>query len=78
MRQLKGLKLSQIIGKYVNILSAKFDFEKVKQSNVSFSTEGSGEVSKLNILDLYFLIYHIFHLYVTHGVQYIQIQHFST
>jgi len=28
MRQLKGLKLSQIILKYVNILSAKFDFEK--------------------------------------------------
>jgi len=28
MRQLKGLKLSQIILKYVNILPAKFDFEK--------------------------------------------------
>jgi len=32
MRQLKGLKLSQIILKYVNILPAKFDFEKVKQN----------------------------------------------
>jgi len=28
LRQLKGLKLSQIIIKYVNILSEKFDFEK--------------------------------------------------
>jgi len=34
MRQLKGLKLSHIILKYVNILPAKFDFEKseAKQS----------------------------------------------
>jgi len=28
MWQMKGLKLSYIILKYVNILSAKFDFEK--------------------------------------------------
>jgi len=28
LRQLKGLKLSQIILKYVNILPAKFDLEK--------------------------------------------------
>jgi len=34
LRQLKGLKLSQIILKYVNILSAKFDFQKVKQNKV--------------------------------------------
>jgi len=34
MRQLKGLKLSQIIFKYVSILPAKFDFEKVKQNKV--------------------------------------------
>jgi len=31
MRQLKGLKLSQIKLKYVNILPAKFDFEKSKE-----------------------------------------------
>jgi len=34
MRQLKGLKLSQIILQYVNILPAKFDIEKVKQNKV--------------------------------------------
>jgi len=34
MRQLKGLKLSHIILKYVKILPAKFDFEKVKQNKV--------------------------------------------
>jgi len=34
MRQLKCLKFSQIILKYVNILPAKFDFEKVKQNKV--------------------------------------------
>jgi len=34
MRQFKGLKLSQIILKYVNILPAKYDFEKVKQNKV--------------------------------------------
>jgi len=34
MRQLKGLKLSQILLKYVNILPAKFAFEKVKQNKV--------------------------------------------
>jgi len=34
MRQLKGLKLSHIILKYVNILPATFDFEKVKQNKV--------------------------------------------
>jgi len=32
MRQLKALKLSQIKIDYVNILSAKFDFEKMKQN----------------------------------------------
>jgi len=34
MRQLKGLKLSQIILQYGNIFPAKFDFEKVKQNKV--------------------------------------------
>jgi len=34
LRQLKGLKLPQIILKYVNNLSAKFDFQKVKQNKV--------------------------------------------
>jgi len=34
MWQLKGLKLSQIIFKYVKILPAKFDFEEVKQNKV--------------------------------------------
>jgi len=34
MRQLKGLKLPQIILKYVNILSGKFDLEKVKKNKV--------------------------------------------
>ncbi|TNN41356.1 hypothetical protein EYF80_048469 [Liparis tanakae] len=32
MRQVRGLKLSQIIFKYLNILPAKFDLEKVKQN----------------------------------------------
>jgi len=51
-RQLKGLKLSQIILKYVNILPAKFDFEKVKQIKVRefFSKENLGEISKMYIL----------------------------
>jgi len=39
MRQLKGLKLSQIILKYVNILPAKFEFEKVKQNRVKLRIE---------------------------------------
>jgi len=34
MRQLKCLKLSQIILKCVNILPAKFEFEKVKRNKV--------------------------------------------
>jgi len=33
-RQMKSLKLSQIILKYVDIISAKFDCEKVKQNKV--------------------------------------------
>jgi len=33
-RQLKGLTLSQVIFHCVNILPAKFDFEKVKQNKV--------------------------------------------
>jgi len=38
MRQLKGLKLSQILLKYVNILPAKFDFVKseAEQSSRGF------------------------------------------
>jgi len=77
MRQLKGLKLSQIILKYLNILPAKFDFEKVKQNKVR---ENLGEVSKMDILAaiLDLNLNHIFHFYVTHDVQYIQIQHFTT
>jgi len=51
MRQLKSLKLSQVILKYVNILPAKFDFEKVKQNKVrGFSPENLGEAAKTAIL----------------------------
>jgi len=34
MRQLKGLKVSRILLKYVNILPEKFDLENVKQNKV--------------------------------------------
>jgi len=43
-------KLTQIIANYVNILSAKFDFEKMKQNKVrGFSQENLGEVSEMGI-----------------------------
>jgi len=49
MSQLKGLKLSQIILKYVNSLPAKF--EKVKQNKVrDFSSKTSLQCAKMAIL----------------------------
>jgi len=61
MRQLKGLKLPQIILTYVNILSAKFDFEKVKQNEVrgvSRTTSRKCVILAIlaAILDLHFLM----------------------
>jgi len=45
MRQLKCLNLSQITFKYVDILPAKFDFEKVKQNKVRELTESCSQGS---------------------------------
>jgi len=59
--------------------------KKVKPDKVRevFSPEKLGEVSKTamlanSIFKFSHLTNHIFHFYVTHDVQYIQIQHFTT
>jgi len=78
--QCKGRNPTQVMAQYVNRRSAKIDFEKGKQNKVrGFRKDNFEEVSKMGIWapTVYFEFVHvpnhIFHLYITHDVQHIQI-----